>query len=212
MLSNHSDDCILYLDESGDLGFGEGASDHFVIAAVCVDRGKQDHLKRLIRRFKASRSIPHSVELKASTSRAADRDILCRKLAELTCSVHYIVVNKSKVKTELRRDTNILYNYVTGLMLAPMLRLLRQARVEMDRRTIKVASGNSLSEYLRIKLWCEMNAPVNVTLSFPDSRESLGIQVADFVANAVFRKYERGDSCGYDALEPILGAHKKLFF
>lgn len=212
MLSNHSDDCIFYLDESGDLGFGDGASDTFVIAAVCVDRGKQDQLKRLVRRFKSSRSIPPSVELKANATRAVDRDRFCRELADLECSAHYIVVNKNKVKTELRRDTNILYNYVTGLMLGPLLCNLLQAQVHLDCRTIKVASGNSLSEYLRIKLWCEMNSPVNVALSFPDSRQSLGIQAADFVANAVFRKYERRDSSGYSALSRIIGVNKRLFF
>ena len=212
MLSKHSDSCIFYLDESGDLGFGDGGSGHFVIAAICIDRGEQDHLKRLVRRFKSSLNIPATVELKASASKALDRDRFCQKLAALECSVHHIVVNKSKVKAELRRDTNILYNYITGLLLAPMMCSLLQAHVQLDCRTIKVASGNSLSEYLRIKLWCEMSSVVNVELSFPDSRQSLGIQAADFVANAVFRKYERGDSSGYKGLSPVLGARKKLFF
>ena len=165
-----------------------------------------------MRRFKSSRNIPRSVELKASASKAADRDQFCQKLATLQCSVHFIVVRKSNVKAELRRDTNILYNYVTGLMLSPMLCSLVRANVQLDCRTIKVASGNGLSEYLRIKLWCEMNSPVNLNLSFPDSRESPGIQVADFVANAIFRKYEREDSVSYEALKPILGTHRKLFF
>lgn len=169
-------------------------------------------MKRLVRRFKSSRDIPFEAELKANSSKITDRNLFCKKLSSLNCSVHYIVINKNRVKAELRRDTNILYNYVTGLLLTPLLCPLHQADVHLDCRTIKVASGNSLCEYLRIKLWCEMNSQVSVKLAFPDSRQSLGIQVADFVANAIFRHYERGDSKGYKALEPILGNGTRLFF
>lgn len=212
MLVNHCDDCIFYIDESGDLGFGSGGSQYFVIAVVCVDRGNQVQLKRFVRKFRIEQKLPTKVELKAATTKLGRRNDFCHRLTGLDCSAHYLVVNKSRVKPELRKDTNILYNYLTGMLLTPLMSPLREACIHLDNRTIKVASGNSLHDYLRIKLWFEMNSVVNVKFAYLDSRECLGIQTADFVANAVYRNYENSDVEGYNKLMEIFGEKKKLFF
>jgi len=210
--SNHSKSCICYIDESGDLGFRRGASQHFVIALLCVDAGKASKINRFVGHFKRKCGIKAAVELKASATKQPRRLAFCKELAGLPCSVHYIVVNKSRVGPKLRRDTNILYNYVCGLLLVPLLEVLQTAEIEVDCRTIKVASGNSLHDYLRIKLWCEKNAHVDVRFRYVDSLHSEGIQAADFVANAIFRRYEWGDSSSYTALARILRTRKKLYF
>ena len=212
MLSNHSDDCVFYVDESGDLGFGPGSSRFFVIAVVCIDRSRQTELKRYVRRFREKLKLPRSIEMKAKSTKPVDRTKFCQGLAALPCSVHYLVANKSRVKPELRKDTNILYNYLTGLLLAPLMASLERAELRLDNRTIKVASGNSLHDYLRIKLWYEMNSPVNVTFAYVDSRECLGIQTADLAAHAVFRRYERADSASFEKLALLLGETREVFF
>lgn len=202
---------MFYIDESGDLGFGPGSSKFFVVAVVCVNSGMQAALKRFVRKYRTALRLPRQVEMKAKATKLVHRRSFCRGLAQLSCSAHYVVVNKRKVKARLRNDTNILYNYVSGLILAPLMAALKHATIQLDCRTIKVASGNSLHDYLRIKLWFEMNSQVNVRFSYLDSRECLGIQAADFVANAVYRKYESGDSAAFDELAPILGEKKELF-
>lgn len=210
--NNHSDDCVFYLDESGDLGFGSGSSRHFVIAVVCVDGSAAKRVTRYVRRFRIRKGYPTEVELKASGMKHQDRLEFCQGIASQPCSVHYVVVNKSRIQPHLRQDNNILYNWLCGLILAPLMSTLRQASVLLDCRSIKVKSGNSLSDYLCIKLWYEMNSQVSVPeFSYPDSRESLGIQAADLVSNTIFRYYERSDSAGYAALQPIMGEYKELF-
>jgi len=97
--------------------------------------------------------------------------------------------------------------------MAPVMAKMDNALVHLDSRTIKVASGNSLSEYLRIKLWYEMKSSVNVEFAYLDSRKCLGIQAADMVSNAVFRYYENKDSSGIKLLQKLLKSPpKKLFF
>lgn len=203
---------MIYIDESGDLGFGPGGSRFFVIAFLAVEPPNAALIKRCVRKFKVSRNLAASVELKASGMQLVHRNEFCRRLAQLPCSLHYIVVDKSNVRPELRRDTNILYNYAAGLVLAPVMSRMRSAVVNLDSRTIKVASGNCLGEYLRIKLWYEMNSSVSVNFAYLDSRGCLGIQAADMASNAIFRYYESGDSSGMACLRDSVVDAKKLFF
>lgn len=212
MMRVSNDERIIYIDESGDLGFGPGGSRHFVIAAVSVEPSSSHLLKRYVRSFKRSISISAAVELKASGTQHRFRSEFYRGLVRVPCAIHYIVVDKRNVRTELRQDTNILYNYATGLLLAPLMQSLQRAVVNVDCRTIKVASGNSLHDYLRIKLWYEMNSPVNVIFAYIDSRNCLGVQAADMVSNAVLRKYERNDGSDLMQLEKLVRDGRKLFF
>jgi hypothetical protein len=206
------DDYDIYMDESGDLGFGNGSSRCFVITALMVQAPNSVRLKRFVRRFKAKNGLSTQVELKASRMQCTLRNEFCRGLACLPCTVHYIVINKQNVKPELRRDTNILYNYVAGLLLVPMMSPVLYATVNLDRRTIKVTSGNSLSDYLRVKLWYEERSIVQVSFKYLDSKQSLGIQAADIACNAVFRSYERYDTSDLDVLVRRVKDRRELFF
>lgn len=211
-MDNHPNKFVIYIDESGDLGFAPGSSRFFVIVCL-VSRCTENYLiKRCVRKFKKKRNLSADVELKASNTRLAHRNEFCRSLSRLPCSVHYIVVDKSNVEPKLRQDTNILYNYMAGLLLAPVMAEMDNAVINLDSRTVKVASGNSLSEYLRIKLWYEMNSLVSVEFAYLDSRDCLGIQAADMISNAVFRYYENKDSSGIKLLRKLLNGEKKLFF
>lgn len=42
-----------------------------------------------------------------------------------------------------------------------------------------------------------------------DSDYSAGIQVADFCAGAIYRKYEKEDNTFFDILKPSIRRHKK---
>jgi tRNA A37 threonylcarbamoyltransferase TsaD len=213
VINDHSNNFAIYIDESGDLGFAPGSSKFFVIVCLVTQCTKSALIKRCVRKFKKNKKLSANVELKASNTKLAYRNEFCRSLSQLPCSVHYIVVDKSNVRPELRRDTNILYNYMAGLLMAPVMAKMDNALVHLDSRTIKVASGNSLSEYLRIKLWYEMKSSVNVEFAYLDSRKCLGIQAADMVSNAVFRYYENKDSSGIKLLQKLLKSPpKKLFF
>ena len=58
----------VYLDESGDLGFGQGGTKYFTIAFAIMENPVP--FRRCIKRVKIRHNIPRDVELKGNTTRA----------------------------------------------------------------------------------------------------------------------------------------------
>jgi len=63
-------------------------------------------------------------------------------------SYHSITVYKPRVQFHIRKDANKLYNYMIGLMLIRELEKFEIVNFIPDPRSIKVQSGNSLSDYI----------------------------------------------------------------
>ena len=59
-----------------------------------------------------------------------------------------ITVKKENVQEHIRKDSNKLYNYMTRLLLLDELCGYDSVRIAPDPRSIKVASGNSMHDYL----------------------------------------------------------------
>jgi len=105
----------VYLDESGDLGFGQKSTRYFTIAFVVVTNPVP--FRRCVQKTKIRHDIPRDAELKGSiTSEIIKKDLLNRFL-KIDMEVHAITVRKENVEPKLRKDTNILYNYMVGLSL-----------------------------------------------------------------------------------------------
>lgn len=121
-------------------------------------------------------------------------------------------MNKSKASTRIKYDKNILYNYVLGLILVPYIIKQKDVDITVDRRTVSVASGLKLDEYLKYKVWYENLADVNMNIKHEDSKHNLGIQVVDIISYAIFRKYESGDTSYYDLIRPRIKKEIQLFF
>jgi len=143
----------VYLDESGDLGFGQGGSRYFTIAFVIMK--DPIHFMRCVKETKIKHNIPRNVELKGNTTREVIKEELLSRLQKLDIEVHAITVRKKNVEPKLRKDTNILYNYVVGLSLVE--RILDEPKdakavINVDRRIIAITSGFKFNEYLRYKI------------------------------------------------------------
>ncbi len=144
VMSTHSSGhYVIYVDESGDLGFGCNGSRYLVIGALCIPKADDVLLKRFVRGVKKSLGLNGWQELKSIHSSARDRRRFCEGLARLPCQIRYIVINKRRVDKRLRKDTNILYNYAAQLLLSDSLAGLAKAELFLDSRTVRVGSGNS---------------------------------------------------------------------
>jgi hypothetical protein len=80
-----------------------------------------------------------------------------------------------------------------------------------DPRTIKVASGNSLVDYLQIKLWFELNVRTTLIHAPMESRSNLNLQFVDFIAHIIWSRYENNEYPFYKLLSPHI-SEKPLFF
>ena len=200
---------IIYLDESGDLGFSSGSSNYFVITFLTAK--DQKPLKRAVQKVRKKHRLPAGFELKGNKTPTNIKEDLLKRLAQLDIDIYTIVMNKANVSPRLRQDTNILYNYVLGRILVPYICKQSVVTILVDRRIVSVTSGFKLNEYLAYKVWYENLADVDMHIQHEDSKWTLGIQAADVVCNSIFRKYESGDERFYNLIKEKIKEELKLF-
>src|SRR3989338_8207386 len=106
----------IFLDESGDLGFGKRSSKWFLFTLVVVDDPRK--LERVIK--KTRKSLKKKYKRTMSELHAYHCDDITRirvltKLAEQDISVVTTVLNKSKVYVDLQNQKNYLYNFTANI-------------------------------------------------------------------------------------------------
>jgi len=204
----------VYLDESGDLGFGTGDTEYFTITYVVMK--SPIPFTRCVRKVKKKYHIPREVEIKGNTTRAIIKKDLLNRFAKLEIEVHAITVKKENVEQKLRRDTNILYNYMVGLSLVE--RILEEPTntsviVNVDRRIISITSGFNFNQYLRYKVWYEgERQDINLDVYHLDSHEAYAIQGTDIICNSVFKKYNSNNYNLFRIIQKKVNSDKRLFF
>jgi len=199
----------VYLDESGDLGFSRASSTYLTLASITVSRPRA--LKRAVRNLKQSLGYSRGVEFKARKDRWEVRRRLLGLVVEQGLGIRAVSVYKPRVYLSLQGNPNALYNYITGVLLIPQFRELSAVRLVVDRRELKVARAPfQLDGYLAFRLECEEQAATRLTVTHEDSLVSPGVQVADAVANAIWRSIERRDMAGHEVIAPQLQSHRVL--
>jgi hypothetical protein len=195
-------------------GLGQGGTKYFTIAFTIVESPVP--FKRCVKRTKMKYDIPRDVELKGSiTSEAIKRDLLSR-LSKLDMEVHAITVKKENVEPKLRKDTNILYNYMVGLSLVE--RILQEpvgakVVINVDRRIISITSGFNFNQYLRYKIWYESERrDIDLEINHLDSHEAYAIQGTDVICNSIFRKYNSNNHALFNIIRGKVKNDKRLFF
>lgn len=214
---------VIYLDESGDLGwkfdapYRQGGSSRFLtIAALIAPSDKTQHPKRIIKGLYERRKWKPGTEKKWSDmSTAAKLDFAeeAVKLRNVHKNIKYlmITVRKENVCQHIRNDPNKLYNYMIKIMLIDEMATYDRVTLVPDPRTIKVASGNSLHDYLQTELWLEKKAATVLNTNPQDSIKCLGLQFTDMLSGAVREHYEDGNSAPLNVLRPAIH-ERHLFF
>ena len=129
--------------------------------------------------------------------------------SEIKISV--ITVKKENVQSHIKADANKLYNYMVNFAALDIIKTYPTVTFIPDPRTIKVASGNSLVDYLQTKLWCELNVSTTLIYKPMESKLNLNLQFVDFVSNIIWRKYEYNESHFYRTIKPYI-LEKHLYF
>jgi hypothetical protein len=98
-----------------------------------------------------------------------------------------------------------------GLLLIDRMACYQHIRFIPDYREIKVASGNSLHDYLQTKLWFEKNVASKIINQPSDSASNKGVQFADMLSGLVQRHFEDNEDTQFSLVKPFL-KKKQLFF
>lgn len=215
---------IVYLDESGDLGWKfdapymrGGSSRYLTISLLIIPKQKKHIPKRIVKKLYKKLNWPPGGELKATDIKNKEhREWLAQKQADLVSNnndikLAAITVKKQNVQQHLREDPEKLYNYMTRLALADEVAAYPAVDFVPDARTVKVASGNSLVDYLQTHLWYERNAQTKITSLPQQSDKNLNLQFIDYLTNFIWRKYEFNDSRPHNIVNRFINK-RELFF
>jgi len=191
---------IVYLDESGDLGFNldkPGTSQFFIVTfLVCGDAKVADRIaKKVLRSLSKTDLKHHHGALHAYSLRDSPRRRLLTFVAQEQVSVLVIRLDKRKVYTPAD-EKHFLYNYVVNVLLD---RLITQDIVDEEdtihvvasqRETNRALNDNFLA-YLTRRA-AERHGP-RLTVEIRPAMAVKGLQVVDCLSWSFFRKYEHGD-------------------
>jgi hypothetical protein len=213
----------VYLDESGDLGwtfdkpYRHGGSSRYLTISVLIVPKDLSHLpKRIIRKIYQQKKIPASVEIKGKDLTSDEKIKFSERVVGLlkanpSIRICAITVNKESVQSHIRMDSNKLYNYMINFILLDEIKTCSTINFTPDPRTIKVASGNSLVDYLQTKLWFELNSAAIINHTAMESHLNNNLKFVDFISNIVWSRYEDNKSSPFNILKPYI-TNKLLFF
>jgi len=206
----------ILLDVSGDLGFSftKGSSRFFTITVIFIESKRQ--LERIARKVHNTLGKKYKKVgvLHAYREMPITRQRLLKQLGLLDCSILVIVLNKSKVYSNLQDEKIVLYNYVTNILLD---RLFTKKPIPLDKPVILIASrretnrflNENFKNYLLQQVKGNHKVSIKVEIETPDKEKSL--QVVDFASWAIFRKYERGDDSYYNLIKSRIIDESPLF-
>jgi len=164
----------IFLDESGDLGFGTGSS-YFVVAFISPESGKA--LNKLVKNFNAhliTNGWNNNVEIKASNiwhcpsnskipaafkyknDPAIPLEFLYKAIAGIDCYIEYVVVKLDTVSDKLQTaPTAILYNYFALQLLKGPLCYFPAIELFVDRRNREYHNLLKFDGYIEGKIGIE---------------------------------------------------------
>lgn len=203
---------IIYLDESGDLGFDykcNSPSQKFVITLlVCNNKGAVDSFKRAVRKTLKNK-LNHRKqnkrrveELHATKVNLPIKQYFYKQIRNPDWGIYTVVLNKKRVYEYLttKPGRKKLYNYLANFLLQKIdLGIANPAVTLVVDRCKNKAEIADFNQYLGNQL--EARLPLNIPLYIhhEDSRANKGLQAVDLFCWGIYRKYEHGDLAWYKA-------------
>ena len=194
----------IFLDESGDLGFSKGSSSCFIFTAIFTNDGSA--LERVIKttrrglqkKYKKVREL-HAYHAKENTRRKVLQHIAGLQDIGVFC----IVLKKEKVPWLLQDNKDYLYKYVAMMVLRRIFSITRIPEKDLLQICIdkKDTNKNMQKVFENALLDLLLTKHKKISIHLRSSHEEKGLQAADFVSWALFRKYQQNDNNYYDIIK-----------
>jgi len=185
------------------------------IATLIIPKTLSHLPKRIVKEIYTSRKQSTNIEIKGKNLSQAEKAKFVKMVVKLlkkepSIQMSVITVRKENVKTHIRADANKLYNYMVNFAVSEKITSCASVDFIPDPRTIKVASGNSLVDYLQIKLWFELNAATTLVYKPMESKQNLNLQFIDFIAHIIWSRYENNEYDFHKILKPWIALQRRL--
>jgi hypothetical protein len=208
---------IIFLDESGDLGFDfrkSKTSKKFVITllvcddkatTVCFRKAARRTLKNKLNRKKSSARVVQ--ELKGTKTTLAIKNYFFRHLPLDGWRLYTVVLNKQRVYDNLQKAQakKKLYNFLARFIIEQIeLRNAGPAVTLILDRSKNKEEIRDFNAYVENQL--EALLPLNIPLNIyhEPSDENPGLQAVDLFCWGIFRKYEMDDTEWYNAYKRMI--------
>ena len=209
----------IFLDESGDLGFDfgkKGTTKFFIVTFLFVPGGKRP-LEKIVSRIHdgLKRGLSRRIGvLHAAHEKSTTKQRLLKRIAGKDFLIMAIYLNKQKVQTKLQDEKQVLYNYVTNILLDRIfVRKIIPTNMNIElvasRRETNKFLNENFKDYLNRQAKHRHRTSLHVSIKTPV--EEKGLQAADFISWAIFRKYERGDDTYYNIVKERIVEESPLF-
>lgn len=185
----------LYIDESGDLGFGKSGSDFFIITCVKINDEKMDfafkRIAKKVRQRKLSKKFKETPELKFTNSSEIIRNEFLARAVKLDIEIYSLIIKKEHTKKELQENLPILYNYLISILLEKPLTKVDdgyELTIYLD-KCMSPSQRSNFENYAKTKFFSIFKRIPKITLIHDNSASNAGLQTIDFICGAFGYKY-----------------------
>lgn len=206
-------DVTVFVDESGTIKKNElDKDDYFVITLLFIENSNIDYVKKIYKknRLKIVKKnqelyeyLRNNKEIKGSQLSEKEKNYIYKSIID-KCSDKFelglIILNNRQTQKKFRSNSSRVFNYLIKTYLDSYFKKyskyknLNSLNFIIDERNVVTESTHTLKEYLNTELNILSNfSNTDITVSYNDSKNFLLLQMADFISNTLFRKYQKKD-------------------
>jgi hypothetical protein len=210
----------VYIDESGDIGCPRGSSFFSIAALITWNRKRIERIPSQIRRRRLRKSLLQKSELKFhNCDKRVRRTTLSMLMKQDDSIISAIVIKKKGAAKRLEKDGRGFFDDCCLKLIEEVVRSNFRGReiiLVFDSRWKSKALESVFDLRIHAIVKNELRilggpAP-SIRISRFDSQNSRGLQMVDFVAGAIQRKYEHDDPTYYDIISERIVSEEKRFF
>lgn len=208
----------IFLDESGDLGFDfKKLRTSRIFVITCLFTENKRPIEKVVAKTHSELKKKHKKRggvLHCYQEKPITRQRLLRRLNDKDCAIMTIYLNKEKVYTKLQNEKDILYNYVTNILLD---RICTKKMIDISKPIILIASRKETNKFLNqnfkdyLSRSIKNNHSVDLKVEIKTSHEEKALQAVDFVSWSIFRKYQYHDENYYNIIKQKITEERPLY-
>jgi hypothetical protein len=208
----------IFLDESGDLGFNKAkqrTSKYFIITFLFTEEKRP--IEKVVRTTHASLKKQHKQKggtLHCYHEKPATRTRMLNKLSQKDLKIMTVYLNKEKVYTKLHKEKDVLYNFVTNILLD---RICTKKLIPKNEKICLIASRKETNKFLNENFknyltdQVRNNHKLDIEVEIKTPHEEKSLQAVDFLSWSIFRKYEYDDESYYEIIKEKIYEENILF-
>lgn len=189
-----------FVDESGDFTSKDKKEEYFVMVVVSTmdKKGLENVMRRTRKTILSKKEQSRTSEVKGSRSTTRFKKYFFNKLSDFKdFEVTIIYVSKKKIKQLNAKQAAIYLRALKQLLIKSGLKEIGGFHLIIDEKPLSGMKTQALETALIEEFALVGTRPKAMFVNFDSTPNVVGLHVADFIAWAVYQKYQKGDETWY---------------